>query len=110
MSTITVTLRVVDVQSAVALREARGAGLERPDPGGEKSCRLAVGSADMLCLACYVISVCRWSSSAHSGGVRLCASVCCLRVGLFDVGDTNASVPVKQGTWSKRSLHSLTDT
>ena len=39
------------IRSSAALRDDRGAGLERPDPGGEKTCRLAVGSADILCLA-----------------------------------------------------------
>lgn len=39
------------LQSSAALRVARGTGLERPDAGGEKGCRLAEGSADMLCLA-----------------------------------------------------------
>jgi hypothetical protein len=46
-----------DIQFSAALRVARGTGLERPDPGGEKSCRLAVGSADMLCLAGYGMTV-----------------------------------------------------
>ena len=48
---------VFGIQSSAALRVARGAGLERPDPGGEKSCKLAVGSADMLCYVSYAVSV-----------------------------------------------------
>jgi hypothetical protein len=54
-TTTTIGTMEVDVQSSAAVRAARGTGLERPDPGGEKSCRLAVGSADMLCLAGYGI-------------------------------------------------------
>jgi hypothetical protein len=48
---------VVNIQSSAALRVARGAGLERPDPGGEKRCRLAVGSADILCVVGYAVSM-----------------------------------------------------
>lgn len=45
------------VPSSAALRVARGAGEERPEPGGENSCRLAVGSAAMLDLAVSPMSV-----------------------------------------------------
>jgi hypothetical protein len=38
------------IQSSTALRAARGAGLERPDAGGEKSGRAAGGSTDMVYL------------------------------------------------------------
>jgi hypothetical protein len=54
------------LQSSAALRAARGAGLERPDAGGEKSCRVAGESADMLCLAGWEVSVCWCKNSGHA--------------------------------------------
>lgn len=67
-------------QSSAALRVARGTGLERPEPGGEKSCRLAVGSADMLYLASYEMSEYVWKGSGHSvQGKSTGITFCCLR-------------------------------
>jgi hypothetical protein len=66
--------------SSAALRVARGTGLERPEPGGEKSCRLAVGSADMLYLASYEMSDYVGRSSGHSvQGRSMRITFCCLR-------------------------------
>ena len=76
------------VQSSAALRVARGTGLERPDPGGEKSCRLAEGSADMLCLASDEVSVYRWQRSGHSVHNKSRCHCRCLRVGLADMVET----------------------
>jgi hypothetical protein len=91
-----------DVQSSAALRDARGAGLERPEAGGEKSCRLAVGSADMLCLAGNAImSENGWQSSGHSGQVEVVAGMSLwahrfllpARVGVLDVDPLSRTRP-----------------
>jgi hypothetical protein len=44
----------------------RGTGLERPEDGGDKTCRLAVGSADMLWLAGVDVAVYQWQSAGHA--------------------------------------------
>jgi hypothetical protein len=52
---ISLVCYVLDVSCAIpssaALRVARGAGEERPEPGGENNCRLAVDSAAIMGLA-----------------------------------------------------------
>jgi hypothetical protein len=55
-----------NVRSSTALREARGTGLERPEPAGEKTCWLAAESAAMLCEAGDVFSIVRWQITGHA--------------------------------------------
>jgi hypothetical protein len=55
-----------DIRSSAAWRVCLGAGLERPEPVGEKTCRLAVGSADMLFLADGDVSVYRRQTAGHA--------------------------------------------
>lgn len=65
------------VPSSAALRVARGAGEERPEPGGENNCRLAVGSAAMLSMAISRVSVQRATCTGHIAAIRN-AIACCL--------------------------------
>lgn len=46
-----------NLRSSTTLREARGTGLERPEPVGEKMCRLVAESAAIFCAAVGVFSV-----------------------------------------------------
>jgi hypothetical protein len=57
------------VPSSAALRAARGAGEERPEPGGENNCRLAAESAAILGLARDRVSVQRAVSTGHVAAI-----------------------------------------
>ena len=59
-----------DIRSSAAAREARGTGLERPDPVGEKTWRLAGGSADMLRLTRDIWCLDQWATGGHGARCR----------------------------------------
>lgn len=65
------------VPSSAALRVARGAGDERPEPGGENNCRLILESAAMLSLTKGRVSVQCATCTGHIAAVR-CTIVCYL--------------------------------
>lgn len=66
------------VPSSAALRVARGAGEERPEPGGEKSCKLAVRSAAILYLARGRVSVQRAARTGHVAAMKCSIAGCLL--------------------------------
>lgn len=61
--------RLCGVPSSAALRVARGAGEERPEPGGENSCSLAGESAAILGLAKGRVSVQRAFCTGHVAAI-----------------------------------------